>query len=72
MTDEPFIVPGRDESDDITAADPGQGAPTEASGAGEHHAPDVFPDPEPDGDTLADELRDRPTPPFRTPRPDHD
>ncbi|MDD7935768.1 hypothetical protein [Actinomycetospora straminea] len=30
----------------------------------------VFPQAEPGGDTLEDELRDRPAPPFRTPHPD--
>lgn len=71
MTDEPFHVPGHVRPDEIAAADPGAGAPHEAAGFGEHHEPDVFPDAEPGGDTLADELRDRPAPPFRTPHPEH-
>ena len=71
MTDEPFHVPGHVRPDEIAAADPGAGAPHEAAGFGEHHEPDVFPDAEPGGDTLADELRGRPAPPFRTPHPEH-
>ncbi|MEJ2889650.1 hypothetical protein [Actinomycetospora aeridis] len=71
MTDESFHVPGHVHADEIAAADPGLGAPGEAPGFGEHHEPDVFPDAEPGDDTLDDELRGRPAPPFRTPHPEH-
>lgn len=71
MTDEPFIVPGAPDPDDVPAADLGEGAPRRSPGYGEGVEPDVFPDEEPGGDTLDDELRDRPTPPFRTPHPGH-
>lgn len=70
MTDEPFAIPGDPEPDDVPAADPGQGAPPESPGFGEHSEPDLFPAGDGDGETLEEELRDRPAPPFRTPRPD--
>ena len=71
MTDQPFIVPGAPDPDDVPAADLGEGAPRRSPGYGEGVEPDVFPDEEPGGDTLEDELRDRPAPPFRTPHPGH-
>ena len=69
MTEEPFTSPHDPGADDIPAADPGSGAPQESPGFGDGVAPDVYPDPDPEGDTLEEELQDRPAPPFRTPRP---
>lgn len=71
MTDGPYISPHQPHHDDIPAADPGAGAPEESPGFGENVAPDLFPDADPEGDTLENELRDRPTPPFRPPHPGH-
>ncbi|GLZ50201.1 hypothetical protein Acsp06_63860 [Actinomycetospora sp. NBRC 106375] len=70
MTDSPFAWPHDPQPDEIAAADPGAGAPHEAPGFGEGIEHDVFP--EGDGETLEDELRDRPAPPFRTPHPGHE
>lgn len=71
MADRAFHVPHGPGPKDVPAADLGEGAPPPTPGFGEGAQPDVYIE-EGDGDTLSDELRDRPTPPFRTPHPHHD
>lgn len=68
MSDEAFRIPNP-QPDDIPAGDPGLGAPPESPGFGEDVDPDVLPGGDGDGETLEEELRDRPAPPFRTPHP---